>query len=137
MKLIDYIFYRVFQYFEKKNPSMSKSNSVSFMALFEGSLIVPIFMIFNGIFHFYSSPENPNLRMKYYIGIPLAIILIIGNTIYFKRKLTKTGIEKLRTRFESKEKLIPIWIIFILPIIFVFVLPIIYGWINGSLRFIH
>jgi len=137
MKLIDYIFYRVFQYFDKKNPSMTKSNSVNFMVLFEASLIVPIFMIFNGIFHFFSSPENPNLRMKYFIGIPLAVILIIGNTFYFKRKLTKTGIEKLRTKFYGKENLIPIWIIFIAPIIFVFVLPILYGWINGSLRIIN
>jgi len=107
------------------------------MVLFEASLIVPIFMIFNGIFHFFSSPENPNLRMKYFIGIPLAVILIIGNTFYFKRKLTKTGIEKLRTKFYGKENLIPIWIIFIAPIIFVFVLPILYGWINGSLRIIN
>jgi len=116
---------------------MAKTNTINFMALLEGSLIVPLFIIFNGITHFYSSPENPNLRMKYYIGIPLAIILIIGNAFYFNRKISKNGIEKLKIKFSSKENLIPIWIIFIAPIIFVFVLPIIYGWINGTLRFIN
>ncbi|WP_189360731.1 hypothetical protein [Algibacter mikhailovii] len=135
MMILDYLIYRVFGYFDKKNPSKAKSNTINFISIFEGTVLVPIFLIFNGITKIYSTPENPNPSMKYYIGIPLAILLLILNTKYIKIKLKNNGIDLLNSRFKNTLNWIPIWLIFSSPIIFVFVCPIIYGAINGTLSF--
>jgi uncharacterized sodium:solute symporter family permease YidK len=135
MRLFNYIVFRVFLYFNNKDSELAMANTINFMALFEGSLLVPLFLIFNGITKVYTTPDNPNARMKYYIGIPLAIILIIANTKLLKRKLTNVSLEKLKMKYSKNEKQISIWFIFLTPIFFVFITSMIYGALNGTLRF--
>lgn len=133
--IIDYLAYRVFQFFIKKNIQLAKSNTINFMILFEISIVIPIFFLLNGIFHFYNTPENPELRLNYYTAIPIAIILYFANSYYFKQKLVYDEPNELHNRYKDKCQFIPIWLIFISPIIFVFLTPIIYGFINSTLRF--
>ena len=135
MKIVEYVAFRVFEFFLKKDSKMAKTNTINFIVLLEGSFLFTLFLILNGIFHFFSTPDTPNPRMKYYIGIPLAVILITASSLHLKEKLNDTGLDKLTARFSEKWKNIPIWLIFILPIIFVFVTPVLYGWINGTLSF--
>jgi hypothetical protein len=135
MKILEYLAFRVFEFFLKKDSKMAKTNTINFIALLVGSFLFTLFLILNGIFHFYSTPETPNPRMKYYIGIPFAVILITASSLYLKEKLSDTGFDKLKARYSEKWKNIPIWLIFILPIILVFFTPILYGWINGTLSF--
>ena len=128
MLLFDYLIYRLFIYFNSKDSEHAVSNTINFMIILEASLIVPLFIILNAI----TTIKIENSNMKYYIGIPIAVILFIINTKFIKSKLQNEG---LKNKFSENKNWIPIWLIFIIPIIFVFVIPIIYGALNGTLRF--
>lgn len=130
MRLFNYIVFRVFLYFNNKDSELAMTRTINFMALFEGSLLVPLFLIFNGLTKVYTTPDNPNTRIKYYIGIPLSIVLILANSKLIKKKLTNENLEKLKRKYSKNESQISIWIIFLSPIFFVFITPMIYGALN-------
>jgi len=109
--------------------------TINFLAILAGSLLYLLFFIVNGFANFYVAPEHPNPRMKYYIGIPLGIILLKLIQIVVSKKLNNDGFVKLEGKYKGKENLIPIWVIFITPVILIFGTPIVYGLINGTLRF--
>ncbi len=133
--MFNWIIYRVFEYFNKKDAPMAISNTVNFMVLFQASLIVPLVLIIN----LFAKPNFQILgvdeRIKYYIGVPLAIILIIINSYWIKKKLNGNKLNLLQNKFKKGKSKLAIWIIFSMPVFFVFVCPIIYGIINGTLHF--
>lgn len=131
--MLDWILYRVFEYFGEKDSSMANSNTVNFMVLLQASLIVPIFIFINLITEIEPQFLNEDSRSKYYIGVPLAIILIVLNSYWIKKKLKADKLNDLRNRFQKKKYKIPIWIILLSPVFFAFVCPIIYGMCNGTL----
>ena len=135
MKFFEYIIYIVFDYFDKKDSKLARIHTINFLVLLEASAVVPLFIIFNLIFRISESPKNPNDNLKYYIGIPLALGLMILNTIVLKRKLTRGKLQDFKSKIEIKNKKL-VWLIFITPVIFVFVIPIIYGALNGTLKII-
>ncbi len=114
---------------------MATSNTVNFMVLFQASLLVPLVLILNLFTKLDPQILGVDNRIKYYIGVPLAIILIILNSYWIKRKLKGEKLNDLRNKFQKEKYKVPIWIIFSIPVLFVFVSPIIYGIINGTLSF--
>lgn len=133
--MIDSIIFRIYDYFEQKDQTSATQNSIYFIAILLGSLIVPIFMIANLILDFYVAPTSPDPRMKYYIGFPLALICYILSRSIIKRRLTKEKVEELRKKYSKIKYRLSIWVIFMIPVFNVFIVPIFYGLLNGTLRF--
>ena len=135
MKLIKDIIFKTYFYFHKKDKSLAITRTLGFITLLEASLMVPLFAIINGISLIYKTPAEPDSKMKYYIGIPLYLILTFLNNRFIKSKLKELDIPKLYDDYLVDGRIKNIWLIFILPIIFVFLTPITHGSINGTLRF--
>jgi amino acid permease len=133
--MFDWVIYRTFEHFNKKDVSMAISNTVNFMVLLQASLLVPLMLIINSLAKVEPQMLGVNNRIKYYIGVPLAIILIILNSYWIKRKLKSEKLNDLRNKFQKEKYKVPIWVIFSIPVLFVFICPIIYGMINGTLSF--
>jgi amino acid permease len=114
---------------------MAISNTVNFMVLLQASLLVPLILIINLFTKVEPQMLGVDNRIKYYIGVPLAIILIILNSYWIKRKLKSEKLNDLRSKFQKEKYKVPIWVIFSIPVLFVFICPIIYGMINGTLSF--
>jgi hypothetical protein len=95
MKLINDIIFKTYLYFHKKDKSLAITRTLGFITLLEASLIVPLFAIINGISSIYKTPAEPNSKMKYYIGIPLYLILTFLNNRLIKSKLKELNIPKL------------------------------------------
>ncbi len=134
--MLNWLSYRIFEYYSKKNKSSAMSDTVNFMTLILGASIVPIVIIINLFIEF--NPKailGDNKNMKFYIGIPLAVVLLIINSYYLKRRLKGDGLAELKIKYHREKYRIPIWIIFSIPVFFVFICPIIYGIINGTLSF--
>jgi len=133
--MFDYIGYRVFEYFNKKDEAFAASRTINFLALLQGSLIVPLFMIVNLFTRIDPQIFGENNRIKYYIGIPLAIILIAINSYVFKNKLKGERLKTMQEKYHKESYLFSVWWIFLAPVFFVLILPIIYGAINGTIHF--
>src|SRR5690554_6409758 len=127
--------YRVYEYFEKKERETAVSNTINFLSLLQGTLIVPVLMAINLFIKIDPQILGVDSRIKYYIGIPLAVLLIFVNTILFKKNLKGEALNNLKIRYEKERYLLPIWVIFSAPVVFVFVFPIVYGVINGTISF--
>ena len=130
---MDYIIFRVYSYFKSKENGRDKT--IYFLALLACSLLFLLFFLANGLTNFLVTPEDPDPRMKYYIGIPIAIVLFKLTQIAVSKKINNDGLAKLEEKYNGKENLIPIWIIFITPVILILGTPIVYGLINGTLKF--
>lgn len=129
------IIYRVFEHFNKKGASMAISNTINFMVILQASLLVPLILILNMFTKLDPQMLGGDNNVKYYIGVPLAIILIILNSYLIKRKLRSENLNDLKIKFQKEKHKVPIWIIFLFPVFFVFICPIIYGIISGTLSF--
>ena len=130
--MFDWVIYRTFEHFNKRDASMAISNTVNFMVLLQASLLVPLILIINLFTKVEPQMLGVDNRIKYYIGVPLAIILIILNSYWIKRKLKSEKLNDLRSKFQKEKYKVPIWVIFSIPVLFVFICPIIYGMINGT-----
>lgn len=117
MKLINDIIFKTYLYFHKKDKSLAITRTLGFITLLEASLIVPLFAIINGISSIYKTPAEPNSKIKYYIGIPLYLILTFLNNRLIKSKLKELNIPKLYDDYLVDGRIKYIWLIFILPII--------------------
>jgi hypothetical protein len=133
--MFDYVAYRVFEYFSKKDESFAVSRTINFLALFQGTLIVPLFMVVNLFTQIDPQIFGVNNRIKYYIGIPLAIILGVMNSYNFKKKLKGEGLMALQKKYRKENLSFSVWWIFLAPIFFVFIFPLIYGTLNGTIHF--
>lgn len=134
--MFNYIVYRVFEFFKKKNSDMALINSINFLSIFQLSLLVPIFLLLRLFVDFDIRIFGDNNNIKFYVGIPLALLIMIINTIFFRKKLKDVDVyTKIYKKYYKEKYILPIWLIFILPILLVFVTPIIFGMINGTLRF--
>lgn len=133
--MFDYIGYRVFEYFNKKDETFAVSRTINFLALLQGSLIVPLFMIVNLFTRIDPQIFGENHRIKYYIGIPLTIVLIAINSYIFKNKLKGERLKALQEMYQKESYFFSVWWIFLAPVFFVFIFPIIYGTINGTIHF--
>ena len=133
--MFDYIGYRVFEYFNKKDKGFAVLNTINFLALLQGTSIVPLFIVINLFTRIDPQVFGENNKMKYYIGIPFYIILITLNSYIFKKKLKGERLKALQNKYHRERYPFSIWWIFLAPIFFVFIIPIIYGALNGTIHF--
>ncbi len=123
----DYIVFRVFDYFNKNDESVAVEKTVNFLVLFQSSLILQIFMILNLFIRIEPQMFGVDQRITYYVGIPLALVLLGFNTLLCKRRLRDEALKSLYRKYNKMKYFLSIWVIFLSPII--------YGAINGTLRF--
>lgn len=133
--MFNYIAYRIYEYFHEKENKTAIPKTINFLALFQGTLIVPIFIAINLVFRIPIHLLGEDSRIVYYIGIPFAVILMVVNTVYFKEKLKGERLKTLKDKYQKEKYLIPTWVIIATPVIFVFVIPIFYGVLNGTISF--
>ena len=133
----NYIAYRVFEYFNRKDEALAVSRTIDFLALFQGALIIPLFIIVNLFTKINPQVFGVDNRIKYYIGIPLAVFLILLNSFLYKKKLKGDSLQQLKEKYHKDRYKLNIWFIFLAPVIFVLILPILYGVFNGTLRVVH
>jgi len=133
--IMDYIIFRVYKYYERKERGLAKTSTIGFVVILMTTVLYTLFFIANGFLKFFRTPESPDPAMKYYIGITLCLILYPVSIYLTLKRTGKTGLPKLERRFKNREKVIPLWIIFITPAVLFIVTPIVYGLINGTLRF--
>lgn len=135
--VFNYIIFRVFEYFSRKNKAFSFANTINFITLFQFSLLVPLFLFLNifveiDLKMFFGTLDN---RLKYLIGIPLVLLIIFINSFYIRKKLKGDYLEKLQQRFHKDKYTVNIWVILLAPILFVFICPILFGAFNGTISF--
>jgi len=135
--MFNYIAFRVFKYFNHTDSELAVSKTINFLALFQISLLVPLFIIINIFTDFNPQIFGDDNKIKYYIGIPLAIIFISVNNYVFKKKLKANGLQRLKEKYQKDTYDINIWFIFLAPVIFALIFPILYGLFNGTLRIVH
>jgi len=133
--IFDYIGYRVFEYFNKKDETHSLSRTISFISILQITLLVPLFLVINSVTKIDLQEIGDYNRFKYYIGIALAIVLIMLNTYFFHKKFKGENFKILQDKYHRKHYPFSIWWIFLAPIFFVFIIPIIYGALNGTIHF--
>ena len=136
--MLNYIAFRVYESFNKKNESFSfsKLRTLGFLLLFEVSLFLPMVMIINLFIHFDPKELFGESHFRYGFAI-IALILFALNYSNFNRKLKNPeNYSVLHDRFHKESYLFKTWMIFIIPIVNVFILPIIYGALNGTLRLV-
>lgn len=136
--MFNYIAYRIFTYFNRTDSALAVSKTINFLALFQFSLLVPLFIIINIFTELNPQMFGEDNRVKYYIGIPLAIIFIAINNYLFKKKLRDDeSLQKLKERYHQDRYSINIWFIFLAPLFFVLICPILYGLFNGTLHVVY
>lgn len=133
--MFDYIGYKVFEYFNTKDESFAVSRTINFLALFQGSFIVPLFVIASILTQIDPQIFGGDNRVKYFIGISFAVTLMIINTYIFKRKLKGDGLRVWQKKYHKENYFFSVWWIFFSPIFFIFIFPIIFGVINGTIHF--
>ena len=135
VRAFNYIVFRVFEFFNNKQDDQAMQKSIYFIVIFQATMLVPLFLFFRLFIEFDPHIFGDDNRVKYYIGIPLAIALLYFNGRVYKKKLNGERLEEMRKSYQQEKYKIPIWVIFIIPVIFIIVCPILYGAISGTLRF--
>jgi len=108
-----------------------------FLTLFQLSFLVPLLIFFNSIVRVNLNKLSSVDRIEYYIGIPLALIFILINSFFYKKRLNGERLNQLKEKFHREHYSLSIWVIFITPIIFVFIIPVLYGVLNGTIRVVN
>lgn len=132
--MMNYIAYRVFEFFSKKDNKLSTFRTINFLILFQISFLVPLFIFLNSIVRVNLNKISSVDRIEYYIGIPLAVILILTNSFFLKKQLKGERLTQLKEKFHREHYSLSIWIIFITPIVLTFIIPVLYGILNGTIR---
>ena len=135
VRAFNYIVFRVFEFFNNKQDDQAMQKSIYFIGLFQLTMLVPLFLFFRLFIEFDPQVFGDDKRVKYYIGIPLGLILLYLNGRIYRKKFNVTGLEKFHQKFHQEKYKIPIWVIFMMPVIFIIICPILYGAISGTLRF--
>lgn len=131
---MNYIAFRVFEFFDKKDNQVSLFRTISFLTLFQISFILPLFLIINLFYEINLNKIFSFEEFIYFLILPLGAILALINTSIYKIKLKGESLNRLKEKYHEERYAIPIWVIFITPIICVFFIPIIYGALNGTLK---
>lgn len=135
--MMNYIAYRIFEYFDRKDNTLSILRTINFLTLFQVSFLVPIFILFNSFLKVHINAISTVDRIEYYLGIPLGIVFILFNSFLYKKKLKGESLNRLNEKFHKEKYSLSIWVIFLTPVVLVFVVPIVYGLLNGTIRVVH
>ena len=126
MKALDYLYYRVCDYYKKKRDSTAEFTGVLVLSLIESFLVLDFFVIVR-IFWEYPFPENYS---KYWI-VPPGILIAFLNWKKYQKPRKYLEFRKI-WKIEDPEKRDVRGIGIVILIIVVFIIPILYGFIKHN-----
>jgi hypothetical protein len=99
LNLYDYIFYRVFSFFQKRNDNISDEKATNLVVTLQCFLIINIFIIFRLIFDFEINKQYYN---KWLWGLPLVVIIGIYNHIRYKKKFKRDNYSEFHSLWQNE-----------------------------------
>jgi hypothetical protein len=122
----DYIFYRTYSFFQKKNDDISDEKATNLVVTLQCFFVINIFIIVRLIFDFEINKQYYN---KWVWGLPLVILIGIYNHRRYKKKFKKDNYSKFHSlwndEIEYKKKRNG-WLIIAYIIISIIILPVLY-----------
>lgn len=137
MSLLDYIFFRFYDYFKKKKEGLEMINTMIIIYITEISLLLFIYY-FSSLFielSFIKELFQENRNNKVLITIIFTLVVFVLNYIFFSPKKEIDYYLMLEKKYKKEKYKLPIWILFCFPIFFSLISFIGYGLIKGTLRF--
>ena len=130
----EYLYFRVYEFFARRNDSLEGWFTFSFMTLFLVSFIVPIGLIvrwmarINGLL--IQSDEG-------LVAVQISVLIIFPSLSFllYRWTIAKDKYNKVYTRYHRDKYRLPIWVIFATPAFNVLITPVIYGLLTRSLVF--
>lgn len=137
MNYIEYIFFRLYECFSRKDKDSVIVNIAIFLLMIESSLFV-LFVFWGGLIinmDFVHNFLGQHRENKLYTIIPISIILFIANYIPLKIKYKNGYFNALIAKYKKDKYELPMWVIFSIPVIIILVSIIGYGFVKGTVRF--
>lgn len=136
MTLLDYIFFRFYDYFKRKKDYYAMTNTLMIVYIIELSLFLFTYY-FISLFvelNFIKNILQENRSNKILIATILTIVIFFLNYIYFSPKRKKDYYLGLEKKYLKDKYKLPMWIMFSFPIFILLISIIGYGLIKGTLR---
>ncbi len=99
LNLYDYIFYRVYSFFQKRNDNISDEKATNLVVTLQCFLIIDLFIIFRLIFDFEINKQYYN---KWLWGLLLVGIIGIYNHIRYKKKFKKNDYSEFHSLWQNE-----------------------------------
>lgn len=101
LNLYDYIFYRTYSFFQKKNDDISDEKATNFVVTLQCFLVINIFIIVRLIFDFEINKQYYN---KWLWGLPFAILIGFYNHRRYKKKFKRDNYSKFHSLWQEEDK---------------------------------
>lgn len=137
MSLLDYIFFRFYDYFKKKKQGFEMINTMIIIYITEISLLLFTYYFFSLFVELYFIKDffQENRNNKVLITVVFTIAVSILNYIYFSPKREIDYYLMLEKKYLKEKYKLPICILFCFPIFISLISVIGYGLIKGTLKF--
>lgn len=103
ISFIDYIFYRVYLFFEKKKDVIADAKAASIVAILQCAALLDIFIIIREFYKFEMPKEYTNM---YIWGLPIVIPIFVFNHYRYRysKKIKKTNYVLFHQKWGNEEK---------------------------------
>lgn len=101
INFFDYIFYRVYSFFNKKRDDIADIKATNLVTILQGFMLIDLFMIVRKVYPFEIPKENFN---KWIWGLPLALIIGFLNHYRYRKKFKKTGYSAFAEKWSKEDK---------------------------------
>jgi hypothetical protein len=98
----DYIFYRVYSFFQKRNDDISDEKATNLVVTLQCFLVIDIFIIIRLIFDFEINRQYYN---KLLWGLPLVLLIGIYNHRRYKKRFKRDNYLKFHSLWQDEIKL--------------------------------
>lgn len=121
--VFDYIFFRTYIFYKGRNSDIPIDRGIQLLSIIQGVLLMDIIMVVD----FFENIINREVVNKYFLGVPVAIAILIVNEIRYKRMGKKNQFAPFHERWDSEDKVLRKRkgiIIVLLPVFLLFGIPV-------------
>lgn len=125
MLFFDYIFYRTYNFFDRKRDDISDEKATNFIVLLQCFVLIDTFIIVKRVIDFEINSQYFN---KWIWGVSLALIIGILGHLRYKKKFKRDNYSVFKSRWANEEKhsrILKGWLIIIFIIVIIFVIPLV------------
>jgi hypothetical protein len=124
MTLFDYIFYRTFNFFDRKGDDISDEKATNLVVLLECFLLIDLYILVRKVINI---DINQNYYNKWLWGISLFLIIGILGHIRYKKRFKKDNYSFFHNKWGKEDKQHKTqngWLIILFIIVVIFALPL-------------
>lgn len=99
LRIYDYIFYRVYIFFQKRNGDLSDENATNLVATLQCFLLINLFMIVRLIFDFEINKQYYN---KWAWGLLFAIIIGVYNHMRYRKRFKRDNYSEFHSWWQDE-----------------------------------